>query len=364
MSNELVSIPSEVLRRQLNLVFGAWKMTPENAQACVERMLESDLMGIDSHGVGMLPQYEQDRLNGSLVVNPNVRIVRDVAAVAMLDGGHGMGHVVATQAVELAIEKAMTFGIALVSVRNSNHFGAAGAYSNMARREGLIGICTTGSTQRSVVPTFGRESRFSTNPIAFAAPGAKSNGFSLDMATSTVAVGKLRIAQRAEKSIPAGWATNEAGTPEIDPGAALASVPKRLTPLGGTRDQGSHKGYGLAMMVEILSSILSGSYVGGYDLATDERGRFVNVGHCFVVIDPGLVRGEGDAFVDELDRLADYLRATAPIEPTQPVLVPGDPEWESWKVRSRDGIPMTRNLFEEVRRVAKSCGAQFVLPDA
>ena len=115
------------------------------------------------------------------------------------------------------------------------------------------------------------------------------------------------------------------------------------------------------MMVEILSSILSGSYIGGYDLATDSRGQFINVGHCFICIDPGLVRGEGDAFTQELDRLTDYLRATPAADPSQPVLVPGDPEWNSLKERSEHGIPMTRNLFEEVRQVAESSGASFVL---
>jgi LDH2 family malate/lactate/ureidoglycolate dehydrogenase len=361
LSNELLQIPSESLMAQLGAVFEAWEMLPERVQVCAERMVEADLMGIDSHGVGMLPQYEINRKNGSLIVNAPTTVERDIAAVALIDAGHGMGHVAATQAMELAIEKAMTFGIALVTVRNSNHYGAAGVYSNMARREGLIGISTTGTTQRSVVPTFGREPRFSTNPIAFAAPGSNSNGFSLDMATSTVAVGKLKVAKRAEKPIPVGWTVDSSGQPETDPGRALDAIPKRLTPLGGTRDLGSHKGYGLAMMVEILSSVLSGSYIGGYDLATDTRGKFINVGHCFIVIDPELVRGEGDAFPDELERLTTYLRATPAADPAQPVLVPGDTEWASMKDRSEGGIPMTRNLFEEVREVTQSCGAPFIL---
>ena len=361
MANDLLCIPSDALARQLRLVFEAWQMAPEHIPVCVERMLEADLMGIDSHGVGMLPQYEQNRLNGSLIVNPEVRIERDIAAVAMIDAGHGMGHIAATRAMELAIEKAISFGIALVSVRHSNHYGAAGVYSNMARRKGLIGISTTGTTQRAVVPTFGREPRYSTNPIAFAAPGTHSNGFSLDMATSTVAAGKLKIARRAEKSIPIGWAVDSSESPETDPGAALDATPKRLTPLGGTRELGSHKGYGLAMMVELLSSILSGSYVGGYDLGTDQRGKFINVGHCFIAINPELVRGEGDAFADELDRLTHYLRATPAADPRNPVLVPGDPEWACYKQRSEQGIPMTRNLFEELRGVSQSCAASFVL---
>ena len=361
MANDLLNIPKDTLAHQLQLVFEAWQMPPEHIPVCIEKMLEADLMGIDSHGIGMLPQYEQNRLSGSLIVNPAVTIERDIAAVAMIDAGHGMGHIAATRAIDLAIEKAMKFGIALVSVRHSNHYGAAGVYSNRARHRGLIGISTTGTTQRAVVPTFGREPRYSTNPIAFAAPGAHSNGFSLDMATSTVAVGKLKVAQRAEKPIPVGWAVDSSGAPETDPVAALDANPKRLTPLGGTRESGSHKGYGLAMMVEILSSILNGSYVGGYDLETDQRGKFINVGHCFIAIDPALVRGEGNAFADELDRLTRYLRATPAADPNEPVLVPGDPEWAAVKQRSEQGIPMTRNLFEEIRAVTESCKTSFLL---
>jgi LDH2 family malate/lactate/ureidoglycolate dehydrogenase len=272
-----------------------------------------------------------------------------------------MGHIAATQAMQLAIEKAKNFGIALVSVRQSNHYGAAGVYSNMARRAGMLGISTTGTTQRAVVPTLGREPRYSTNPIAFAAPGTQSNGFSLDMATSTVAVGKIKIAQREEKDIPVGWAVDHTGAPQTDPLAALDAKPKRLTPLGGTRELGSHKGYGLAMMVEILSSILNGSYVGGYDLGTGQRGKFINVGHCFIAIDPALVRGDGGAFTDELDRLTHYLRATPAADPQDTVLVPGDPEWASIKQRSEHGIPLTRNLLEEIRTVAQSSKAAFIL---
>ena len=375
----MINIAKDKLAEQLRLVFEAWQMHAEHIPVCVEQMLQADLMGIDSHGVGMLPNYEHNRLNGALIVNPQVVVERDIAAVAMIDAGHGMGHIAATQGMQMAIAKAKKFGIALVSVRQSNHYGAAGVYSNMARRAGLIGISTTGTTQRAVVPTLGREPRYSTNPIAFAAPGKQSTGFSLDMATSTVAVGKIKIAQRAEKNIPVGWAVDHNGAPETNPVAALDASPKRLTPLGGTRELGSHKGYGLAMMVEILSSILNGSYVGGYDLRSDQRGQFINVGHCFIAIDPAVVRGQGqrdhdgngnsdrnsdsDDFGDELDRLTDYLRATPAADPQQPVLVPGDPEWASIKQRCEHGIPITHNLVEELRAVTQSCSAAFVLDD-
>ncbi|MCX5819784.1 MAG: Ldh family oxidoreductase [Deltaproteobacteria bacterium] len=349
------------LREQLDEIFASWGMIDTFRGVCVRQVIEADLMGIDSHGIGMLPIYEKLRVDGRIVVNPDVTVVDDHQAVALVDAGHGMGHIAATKAMELAMEKARKFGVGVASVRCSNHYGAAGVYSNMARRSGLLGLSITGTTQRSVVPTFGREPRFSTNPLAFAAPGGKTDGFSLDMATSTVAIGKIAIAKREGKSIPPGWAIDPSGQPETDPVAALEADPKRLTPLGGTRELGSHKGYGLAIMVDILGSILSDSFIGGYSLETGERGKFLNVGHFFLAIDPVAFRREPGAFETSLDRLVGYLRATPAIDPDQPVLVAGDPEFAAYKERTEQGIPVTESLIGEISDVCESCHAKFVL---
>jgi len=352
---------ADSIRRQIDAVFAAWGMEASFRDVCVDKIIEADLMGIDSHGIGMLPIYERYRRQGALIINPVVRVERETDALALIDAGHGLGHIAATKAMALAIEKAARLGIGAVSVRNSNHYGAAGVYSNMAAKKGLIGISMTGTTQRSVIPTYGREPRFSTNPIALAAPGAETDGFSLDMATSTVAIGKLRIAKRAGTSIPTGWAIDKQGRPENDPVAALAETPKRLTPLGGTPELSSHKGYGLAMVVEILCSILSDSYVGGHSLETGERGPFINVGHFFLALDPVAFRGEPGAFEASLDRLVTYLRATPAVDPDQPVLVPGDPERAAYRERTEHGIPMTDTLVEEIRDLCNACHAPFLL---
>ncbi len=360
----ILTVKSETLRHQLEEIFRAWGMREDDIAVIVDNMVEADLRGIDSHGIGMLPQYEMHRRNGAINVTPDVRVVRDVGAVALIDADHGLGHVPATRAMRLAIDKARAFGIGAVAVCNSNHYGAAGVYSMMAAAEGLIGFSTTGTTQRSVVPTFGREPRFSTNPIAFAAPARRNPPFSLDMATSTVAVGKLNIARRLGKPIPIGWAMDGRGEPTTDPVAALEATPKRLSPLGGTRELGSHKGYGLAVMVDILSSVLSGAFIGGYNLATGERERYINVGHFCMALDPAAFRGERDSFEEDMDRLIDMLHATEPADPAQPVLVAGDPEHAARAERLESGIPMSKTLVEEVREVAAACGAPFVLTDA
>ena len=356
----IFNISSDTLRRQLSEVYRAWGMPDENIEIIVDNMVESDLRGIDSHGVGMLPRYDGLRRDGALNMTPDVKVVRDFGAVALIDAGHGLGHVAGTRAMQLACDKAEQFGVGAVTSRGSNHFGAAGVYATMAVDRGLIGLCTTGTTQRSVLPTFAKQPRFSTNPIAFAAPAKRNEPFSLDMATSTVAVGKLNIARRAGKALPLGWAHDADGLPTTDPNAALNAVPKRLSPLGGSRELGSHKGYGLAVMVDILSSVLSGSFIGGHNLKTGDRGQYINVGHFCLALNPAAFREEGE-FEEELDDLIDMLHGTEPVDPAQPVLVAGDPEHRERLIRLENGIPMTETLFNEVRQVAEACGAPFIL---
>lgn len=354
------TVSQDALRRQLREVFNAWGVSRENSDIIVENMVESDLRGIDSHGVGMLPKYDEYRRNGALDPKANMRIVRDFGAIALIDADHGLGHAPATRAMQMACDKAEQFGVGVASVRNSNHFGAAGVYASMAADRGLIGMCMTGTTQRSVLPTFGKEPRFSTNPIAFAAPAKRNNAFSLDMATSTVAVGKLNIARRAEKPLPIGWAHDDQGRPTTDPVAALSATPKRLSPLGGTRELGSHKGYGLAVMVDILSSVLSGSLIGGHDPKTGDRNKYINVGHFCLALNPEAFREEGE-FEDNMDDLLDMLRDTIPVDKDQPVLVAGDPEYAEHARRSAEGVPMTDILAGEIREVAEQCGAPYLL---
>ncbi|MBT6277593.1 MAG: Ldh family oxidoreductase [Chromatiales bacterium] len=353
-------IPCEILLEQTRLILRAWGAPEEHAQTIATCMHESDLRGIDSHGVGMFPTYDTRRANGGINMQPNITVVNDEGATALIDADNSLGHVPATMGMQMACEKAKAFGIGAVSVRQSNHFGAAGVYSTMASDMGLLGFATTGTSQRGVVPTFAREPRYSTNPIAFAAPAQNNPAFSLDMATSTVAVGKINIARRAGKPLPDGWAVNEAGAPENDADAAFNSKPKRMTPLGGTRELGSHKGYGLAMMVEILSSTLNGSFVGGHNPYGWEPGKYLNVGHFLLAIDPDRFSIPG-TFGGRVDQLVDMLHDTPSRDPAQPVMVAGDPEHAERILRAEEGIPMVPKLFDELRDVAQRCGADFLL---
>jgi len=359
-SSLMLVVSADVLRRQLAAIFKSWGMSDEHVETTVTVMVETDLTGIDSHGVGMIPGYQKKKEEGRINPRPNIRIEREKASVALIDADRGLGHPPSVMAMELAIAKAKKTGIGVVGVHNSNHFGAAGYYSQLAARNGVIGMAMTASSPIAV-PTFGREPMFGTNPIAFAAPAARNKPFSLDMATTTVAFGKINIARRAKKPLPVGWALDKEGRPLTD--SQVAFETRRQTPLGGTRELGSHKGYGLAMMVEILSSLLGGSYMGGYDLETGQRGKYINVGHFFLALDPAFFRGDLHAFTDDLDDLIDLLHATPPADPAQPVLVAGEPEHKSKLERAKHGIPMTPKLLEEVRAVAHGCGAEFLLGD-
>ncbi|MBM3570801.1 MAG: Ldh family oxidoreductase [Alphaproteobacteria bacterium] len=334
-------------------------MPAENVAITVHAMVETDLRGIDSHGAGMMPSYELWLRQGRITMTPDIRVIKDLPAAALIDAGGGLGHVAAVRATNLAADKAMASGVGLVAVRRSDHFGAAGHYALLAAARGMIGMAMTAGASVFTVPTFGRAPRLSTNPIAFAAPAARNRPFCLDMATSAVAFGKINIARRAGRPIPLGWALDPSGQPTTD--AQMAFDAMRLVPLGGDRDHGSHKGYGLALMIRILSTTFSGTPPVGPELtvpgAALPPGR---TGHFFLAIDPNLFRDEG-GFEADLDDLLDFMRATPPTDPARPVMVAGDPEDAAYGERSRTGIPVSATLFEELRAVARNAKVEFVL---
>jgi LDH2 family malate/lactate/ureidoglycolate dehydrogenase len=241
-----------------------------------------------------------------------------------------------------------------VAVRNSGHYGAAGAYAALAVQQGLIGLATTSTPTPAVVPTFAKEPLLGTNPIALAAPAARNRPFLLDMATSTVSLGKLLERWRSGRRIPRGWALNRRGGP-LTNGRAAARY-RRLAPLGGDRERGSHKGYGLAVAVEILSAVLPGLASGH-----SRGGRRARVGHFLLALDPARFR---DGFADGLDELIDALHGAEPADPRQPVLVAGDPEQEILAQRSSAGIALSRSVVEDIRAVALACGVPFLLDRA
>ncbi len=199
-------VSAERLHRQMSAIFAGWGMNPEHADTTAGVLVAADLMGIDSHGATLLALYEEQVLAGKANPRPEIRVVRDRGAIAVIDADGSLGQIPGVAACALVAEKARNFGIGAVAVRNSNHYGAAGVYARRIAEAGLVGL-TVGSVWRpAIVPTGGIAPQLGTNPISFAAPAASGRPFLLDMATSTAAIGKLKLADRAGKPIPEGWA--------------------------------------------------------------------------------------------------------------------------------------------------------------
>lgn len=347
-------------RAQLEALLTAWGMPAGFAQRTAEVMSWADLHGIDSHGISMVPAYFERSRNGRVNMAAQPRIVQETPVSALLDGDGGLGHEPGRQAMETAIAKARAIGVGVVVVRNSSHFGAAGFYARMAADAGLIGMAATSASAIQVAPTGGAEARLGTDPWSFAAPGRDGEPFLLDMATTTVAAGRVRNKANENQPTPAGWLLTKAGLPSTDP---LEASEKGgfLTSLGGSKDGSSYKGYGLAVMVNILSACLSGS-----TLITDpmhlKQPQGMDLGHFFLALDPGLFREPG-AFETDVASLCDALRATTPMDPAEPVMVAGDKERRIAEQRLQHGIPVGPGLLEKVRLVADNSGVDWLLGD-
>jgi LDH2 family malate/lactate/ureidoglycolate dehydrogenase len=345
-------------RAQLKAILSGWGMPEENAETTSEILAWSDLHGVDSHGISMLPAYDGLRRNGRAKMDAQPRIVRETAVSALVDGGGGFGHVPAKFAMSAAIRKAKAAGMAVAVVKHSAHFGAAGYYTLMAAGQGLIGMACTSASGIQVAPTFGKQAKLGTDPWSFAAPSADGVPFLLDMATTTVAAGRVR--NKANEGLPApdGWVLDKNGAPSNDP---LVAREKGgfLTSLGGSPENSSYKGYGLSVMVNILASCLSGA-----TLITDpmhtRKPVGQDIGHFFMAIDPDMFRESGD-FQTDVATFLGALRGTVPVDPARPVMVAGDPQWRHAEMRMANGIPVGAGLLHQVRQIAQAAGAPWLL---
>lgn len=355
------------LRAQAIAILQAWGMPPPHAQTAAALMVETDLLGVDSHGVSMLPQYAVLQRNGRLRLDASPVLLREGPATALIDAGASLGHVASAQAMRLAVEKARVLGVALVGVRNSHHFGAAGVYARIASDQGLIGLVTSSAQGILLVPTRATAPVLGTNPIAFAAPvpaGSRNTAFVLDMATTTAAANRVKVKALRDQPVPEGWVVDGQGAPVTEPQAARQQVFEQadggLTPLGGSADGGSHKGYGLSLLAQVLGGTLNGGAFAPLHNRNHGPGDPANVGHSFLAIDPGFF-GEPGAFAQALDGVIDLLHATPAVDPGHPVLVPGDPEATHHAERSRLGIPLPAALQRQLREVAGSAGVPYTL---
>ena len=356
MATDLKGTTAVNHRKLTRFVGGAFEklgVPKEDAEIGANVLVQADLRGVDTHGVIRFnPQawYVKWLTEGSMTARPNVRIVSESSSTALIDGDRGMGMVIGHRAMDIAIRKAKDTGIGMVAVRNSRHYGMSAYYSMMALPHDMIGIAMTNAS-RQVVPTFGREAKFGTNPMCFAVPADKELPFVLDMATTTAAAGKLELAARQDKPIPLGWALNERAEATDDP--RVAQKARKLLPLGGSREGGSHKGYGLAIVVEILCGVLTGTLTA---LNADQDPR----GHFFGAIRLDTFRAVDD-FKRDMDRLLRELKTTPRIEGQDRVYAAGEIEFETAAERREHGIPLLPSVLKGLREVGDIVGVTYDL---
>lgn len=335
-------------RAQIEAILIGWGMPADTAECTAEVIAWADLHGIDSHGLSTMTMYHERWKNGRINMLAKPKIIRETPVSALIDGDAGLGHSTSIFAMETAISKAKSYGMAISSVCNSAHFGACGYYTEMAAAADLIGLVTSTTSIIQVAPTGGKEARLGTDPISFSAPGLEGQPFLLDMATTTAAFGKVRNKFNEGLSTPDGWLVTKEGLPSNDP-CDVVEKGGSLTPLGGTPEGSNHKGYGLAVMVNILSACLSGSTLITSPMHMKQPyGQ--DISHFFMVIDPGLFR-EIDDFRTDVAGLCEALRSTVPMDPSEPVMIAGDPERRKAQERMEKGITVGRGLLEKIRAI-------------
>jgi L-2-hydroxycarboxylate dehydrogenase (NAD+) len=353
--------PAEKLHEFCTRVFMYFDVSKSEATQAADVLVAADLRGIDSHGVARMSSYV-DQLNDGLInPKPEIKLLRSTPSTATVDGDNGLGLVVGPRANQMAIDLADKAGSGWVSVMNTNHYGIAGYYVLKAVARDMIGWAMT-NTSPIVAPLWGMDRMLGTNPIAIAFPGKSEPAIVIDMATCTAAYGKIEMALRKGEKIPEGWAMDNRGYVTTDPADVIAGG--ALLPLGSDRERGGHKGYGLAIMVDLLSGALSGANWGPFApsfavaqaLPTRSVGK--GIGHFF-----GAMRIDGfidaDAFKSQVDDYVRAFRAAKPAPGTTGPLLPGDPEREAERIRGENGVPLILPVIEDLRTISKNTGVPF-----
>jgi L-2-hydroxycarboxylate dehydrogenase (NAD+) len=345
-------VPVDTIYNYIKDTFVATGVPPADAKIIADVLIESDLRGIESHGIGRLYYYYQRIKSGQHKTKTEYKIVKEGKTTAVIDGNHGQGHVIAYNAMKLAIKKAKEHGMGAVAVRDSTHFGICGYYTKMATDANMIGIVCT-NARPAIAPTWSVEPMLGTNPLAFAMPSDEPFPFSLDCATSIIQRGKVEIAERAGKPLAPNLVIGPDGksmtnAPEIL--KLMTDDKAALLPLGGAGEEfAGYKGYGYATVVEILSASLSnGSFMKAIN-GVDEQGKktFFRVGHFFMAIDPDEFAGI-DAFKKTTGDIIRALRAAKKAPGASRIFTAGEKEHESIARVKKEGVPVNEGLAKEL----------------
>ncbi|MEI8112062.1 MAG: Ldh family oxidoreductase [Bacteroidia bacterium] len=358
----MIIYPSEYLKDFTAELFQRMGCPEDQARTAADCLNQADLRGVDSHGVARLSGYvrlwELKRLNAS----PEMKIIHETPSTAVLDGDLGLGLVTAPFAMKLAIEKAKIAGTGWVAVQNSNHYGIAGYHAMMALEHDMIGISMTNASPL-VAPTFSKSRFLGTNPIAVAIPALTEPPFVIDMATTTVANGKLEVLQRKGMDAPLGWTQDKDGNPSTD--AYSLKKGGSMLPLGGDREHGGHKGYCLGAMVDIFSAVLSGANYGPWvppfvsflEPPANQVGK--GIGHFLGAIRVDAFR-PATGFKEDMDNWIKTFRNAETSTGQERVLIPGDPERELTIERMKNGIPLHEKVVKDLLELSQKFGLTFL----
>ncbi len=336
-----VRVPVESLREVVAAVFEKMGTSREDAAEAAHVLTMTDLRGVETHGVSnMLRAYVQQYTSGDVNPRPNWRIERETPGTAVINADRGLGVILGHHGMNIAIEKAKKVGVGIVTMNNGGHLGAVGHFATIAAQNDMVGMCST-AAGTGVLPTFAAEPRFGTNPMSIAAPARNEAFLLFDAATSQIAGNKFSLARRVGSNLLPGWIADKDGNPIMEE----TPVPSEgwygsLLPLGGTRENGSHKGYGFMLMVEIFGAFLSGSTPGMFDSERFESGYK----HYFAAYDIAAFTDVGE-FKDKMDRMLKMLRETRPAPGHERVLYPGLSEYEEEQDRRANGIPLHREVM-------------------
>ena len=362
MNEEAVYIAVDTLRHFIRDVFLKAGASEQDAETCAQVIIESDIRGIESHGIGRLKYYYQRVERGQHKVDAEFEIVKETPTTAVIDGHNGLGMVIGAHAMQMAIDKARVYGLGCVAVRNSTHYGIAGYYPWMAVKAGMIGMSVT-NARPSVSPTFAVKPMLGTNPIAFGAPTDEDFPFLYDAATPITQRGKIEVLARKEQPLPSGWVIDMDSQPMTDSAEALKALGERnasFLPLGGAGEiLGGHKGYGLGVMVEILSaSLQSGAYLYGLT-GVGPDGSWVpfQLGHFFLAINI-----EFFVPLEEFKRntgcILRELRAATRAPGQERIYTAGEKEHENAKIAYARGIPVIPNLQKDIQWLQARLGLE------
>jgi len=347
----------EDLKNYIIRYFTRWSVPAEDAAIAAEVLLSADARGVDSHGMIRLNSYYGSRLRKGQI-NPlsPMTVLNETATTLSIDGNNGLGHPISFKTMQRCIEKAEASGMSMATVRGSNHYGIAGYYAMMALPYDMIGVSFTNSGPL-VAPTHGSKAMLGTNPIAVAVPALEHKPFVLDMATSIVPIGRVTVYQKEGKNIPSGWGIDGAGNVTEDPSRVISGG--ALMPLGGPEILRGYKGYGLGLLVDIFSGVLSGGAFAA-DVYGSSSQSASNVGHFFAAIKIEAFR-EVQGFKQDMDKLMEQLINSPKAEGEERIFIHGEKEFEKAEKSAKEGIRLSEVTVNTLKQTGHEDGVEFDL---